>query len=134
MKVDGACHCGQIVFEAEINPDRVRVCHCADCQSLTGSAFRVTAPAEESKFRLLAGTPKTYVKTTAESGVPRLQAFCGECGSPLYATSLVGDNRTFGLRVGALRQRDRLIPKSQIWLRSKLPWLPPLPGEASERE
>jgi len=134
MKVDGACHCGRIVFEAEVDPERVRVCHCADCQSLTGSAFRVTAPTEESNFRLLAGAPKTYLKTTAESGAPRLQAFCGDCGSPLYATSPAGENRTFGLRVGTLKQRERLIPKVQIWARSKLSWLPPLPGEPFERD
>ena len=44
MKVDGACHCGRITFEAEIDPERVRICHCSDCQVLSGSAFRITAP------------------------------------------------------------------------------------------
>jgi hypothetical protein len=38
MKVEG---CGQITFEAEINPEAVRICHCTDCQTLTGSAYRV---------------------------------------------------------------------------------------------
>jgi hypothetical protein len=28
MKVSGRCYCGQISFEAEIEPDKVRVCHC----------------------------------------------------------------------------------------------------------
>jgi hypothetical protein len=36
MKVEGSCHYGQITFEAEINPDAVRICHCTDCQTLTG--------------------------------------------------------------------------------------------------
>jgi len=40
MKVSGRCYCGQISFEAEIQPDKVRVCHCTDCQTLSGSAFR----------------------------------------------------------------------------------------------
>jgi hypothetical protein len=31
MKVTGRCHCGQISFEAEIDPAQVRVCHCTDC-------------------------------------------------------------------------------------------------------
>jgi Glutathione-dependent formaldehyde-activating enzyme len=40
MKVTGGCHCGQITYEAEIDPATVRVCHCTDCQKLTGTAFR----------------------------------------------------------------------------------------------
>ena len=133
MRVDGACHCGRIAFEAEVDPDRVRVCHCTDCQTLSASAFRVVAPVNESEFRLTAGTPKLYVKT-ADSGAQRIQAFCGDCGSAIYATSKDGSPRTFGIRVGVLRQRAELPPKRQFWCRSKVPWLPVLPGEAHERQ
>ena len=38
MKVDGGCHCGSITFEAEIDPDAVGICHCTDCQRLSGTA------------------------------------------------------------------------------------------------
>lgn len=133
MKVDGACHCGQIRFEADIDPDRVRICHCADCQTLSGSAFRVSAPTAEANFRLLAGTPKIYVKT-AESGARRAQAFCGECGTQIYATSADGENRTLGIRAGTLRQREQLVPRRQFWSRSRLPWLPELPGDPMDRQ
>jgi len=61
MKVEGSCHCGAIRFEAEIDPGKVRVCHCTDCQQLSGTAFRVVAPCPEQQFRLLQGTPKIYV-------------------------------------------------------------------------
>lgn len=132
MKVDGSCHCGAIRFEAEIDPERVRVCHCTDCQALTGSAFRITVPAREADVRFLSGTPKDYVKRTADSGTPRLHAFCPDCGTPIYATSIDGADRTLGLRVGTLRQRATLAPKRQFWARSRLPWLPALPGESSE--
>jgi hypothetical protein len=39
MKIDGHCHCGQITFEAEVDPTALTICHCTDCQTLTGSAF-----------------------------------------------------------------------------------------------
>ena len=133
MKVDGACHCGRITFEAEIDPERVRICHCSDCQVLSGSAFRITAPTSEAEFRLLTGTPKVYAKI-AESGAVRHQAFCGDCGSPIYATSAGGGDRTFGIRVGTLRQRDRLAPKRQFWCDSRLGWLPALPGNTVGRQ
>jgi hypothetical protein len=45
MRVNGSCHCGQITYEAEVDPARVGVCNCTDCQVLSGSAFRVSVPA-----------------------------------------------------------------------------------------
>ena len=40
MKVDGGCHCGFITYEAEIDPEKVMICNCTDCQRLSGSSFR----------------------------------------------------------------------------------------------
>lgn len=110
MHVDGSCHCGAITFESDIDPDKVRICHCTDCQQLSGTAFRVMVPCSESDFRLKTGEPKIYVKT-AESGRRRQQAFCGDCGSPIYATSDEPKGaRSLGLRVGVLAQRRELTP------------------------
>lgn len=130
MKVDGSCHCGQIRFEADIDSERVRICHCTDCQSLSGSAFRIVAPTSEANFSLLAGIPKQFIKRSAQSGTPRVQAFCDECGSSIYATSVDGDDRTFGIRIGTLRQREQLVPKRQFWCQSRLSW-PPTAGNPS---
>ena len=78
MKVTGGCHCGHITYEAEVDPGTVRVCHCTDCQKLTGTAFRATIASLPGTFRLTSGTPKSYIKA-AESGNkqrnPRLLLF-----------------------------------------------------------
>src|SRR5438477_1181193 len=63
MKIDGHCHCGEIIFQAEVDPDALNICHCTDCQTLSGTAFRVNIPAPAEHFVLLSGTPKTYIKT-----------------------------------------------------------------------
>ena len=42
MKINGSCHCGEVTFEARIDPMKVRICHCIDCQKLSGTAFRTT--------------------------------------------------------------------------------------------
>ena len=120
MKIDGGCHCGNITFVAEIDPEKVRICHCTDCQTLTGSAFRVVVRAPMEKFELRGGKLKTYIKT-AESGARRVQAFCPECGTPLYSTA-ADDPQFFGLRIGTIRQRAELRPRQQIWCRSALGW------------
>ncbi len=134
MKVEGSCHCGRISYEAEIDPEKVSICHCTDCQQLTGSAFRVNVPTPDSDFHLISGTPKIYVKI-AESGRQRAQAFCGDCGSPIYATSVGEGPKVLGLRTGAMRQRTELVPRRQIWCRSALEWLPDIPSiEAVQRD
>ena len=125
MHVDGACHCGGIRFTAEVDPARVVVCHCTDCQVLSGSPFRVVALAPIASFRM-DGTPQHYIKH-AESGSKRVQAFCPACGTPLYSRA-VDNPQHVSLRLGALRQRATLMPKLQIWKRSALPWLGGLPS------
>ena len=84
MKVQGACHCGDVSYEAIVDPARVSICHCTDCQALTGTAYRVTVPTLIRDFELRSGSPKVYIKT-GDSGAKRAQAFCPRCGSPIYA-------------------------------------------------
>jgi hypothetical protein len=106
MKVSGGCHCGYITYEAEVDPDTVRVCHCTDCQKLTGTAFRTNIASLPGTFVLRSGTPKIYIKT-AESGSKRAHGFCPECGTPIYAASPEPNPSTYALRVGAIEQNRR---------------------------
>jgi hypothetical protein len=122
MKIDGACHCGFITFEAEVDPEKVAVCHCADCQTLSGAPYRASIPTTPDKFRLLSGEPTIYVKT-AESGNKRVQAFCPRCGSPIYATAFNDPTAILNIRVGIIHQRDQLVPKRQVWGRSRQSWV-----------
>ena len=123
MKIDGACHCGYITIEAEADPDKTRQDHDLPLHRLSGSAFRVSIPVPGATFKMT-GQPTSYVKTTAESGKPRVQAFCPRCGSPIYSTT-PGDGQqpSYMVRVGILRQRDQFVPRRQNWFRSALPWV-----------
>lgn len=125
MKVQGRCHCGAITYEAEVQPGTVNVCHCNDCQMLTGSAFRANIAAPAVDFRILTGKPREYVKV-ADSGARRVHAFCENCGSPVY--SCAPDNpQSYSLRLGALSEKQALgAPAKQIWTKRRLDWLPQL--------
>ena len=119
-KIDGGCLCGAIRFEAEIDPLTVGICHCSDCQNLSGSPYRAMVPAHADAFKLY-GTPAIYVKV-AESGTRRAQAFCPICGSSIYA-SAPENPLTYSIRIGAIRQRHELgAPIRQIWCSSAIPW------------
>jgi hypothetical protein len=122
VKIDGACHCGTIRIEGEADPDKTQICHCTDCQTGTGSAFRVSVPVSGATFKM-SGQPTTYVKTTAESGNPRVQAFCPRCGSPIYSTTPGDAPASYTVRVGILRQREQFVPKRQNWFRSAQSWV-----------
>jgi hypothetical protein len=114
MKVQGSCHCGSIKHEAEVDPAHVTICHCSDCQRLSGSAFRVSVRALQKDFVLLAGSPSTYVKT-ADSAAKRAQVFCSRCASALY-TYAIDNTETYGLGVGCIEQRRELIPTASCML------------------
>jgi len=120
MQVHGSCHCGSVHYEAEVDPEQTTICHCTDCQKLTGSAYRVSVLANESSFRLVAGKPAIYVKV-GDNGARRAQAFCPNCGSPLY-TYAADDPQVYGLRVGCIAERGTLVPRRQKWCRSALQW------------
>jgi hypothetical protein len=123
MKIDGACHCGTITIEGEADPEKTQICHCTDCQTGTGSAFRISIPVPGATFKMK-GQPAIYVKMTADSGIPRVQAFCAKCGTPIYSTTQGdGVQPSYMVRVGILRQRDQLIPRRQQWIRSARPWV-----------
>jgi hypothetical protein len=134
MKIDGQCHCGHVRYEAEIDPEHVSICHCTDCQTLTGSAYRVTVLTGRDNIRQTGKAPRLYVKT-GDNGGKRLQYFCPECGSPVFTTGEGAGADTWGIRWGSIRQRRQLVPRRQIWCRSALPWIDKvseLPGRETD--
>lgn len=133
MHIDGSCHCGNIHFKAEVDPARVLVCHCSDCQVLSGAPFRAVVAAPIHSFELK-GSPKTYVKR-AQSGNRRAQYFCPDCGTPLYAAAPEAPTSVM-IRLGCVTQRALLKPVFQVWRHSAMPWLSELetvPGSPEQQ-
>ena len=133
MQIDGQCHCGAVTYQAEIDPERVSICHCTDCQKLTGSPYRVTVICSGDQISMTGRPAKIYAKR-GDNGRMRFQHFCGECGSPLF-TSGEGGPDDWGIRWGSIRQRAELRPGRQIWCRSAVAWindLEELPGRPGD--
>ena len=134
MQIDGACHCGRVTFTALIDPTRVMVCHCTDCQVLSGAPFS-TAVAASVDGLVVHGETKRYVKV-ADSGNRRAQVFCPECATPLWATAPENATQVV-IRLGCVRQRAELAPVVQIWQHSAQPWLLPrlhdIPGTPEQQ-
>jgi hypothetical protein len=122
MKINGRCHCGYVTFEAEADPETTTICNCTDCQTMSGAPLRAVIITRPGTFVLLSGKPTEYRKT-ADSGNFRLQGFCPQCGTALYATSIDDEPKAYNVRLGALRQRNELVPRRQIFVRSQQAWV-----------
>ena len=86
-----------------------------DCQVFSGGLHTgavVFCKGQDFKIKDK-GRAKEYIKTTAESGNKRIQAFCGECGSQLYGCDL--DRSGYNVRIGCLGQGDSLSPVKHIF-------------------
>jgi hypothetical protein len=68
-------------------------------------------------------TPRVRPSKTADSGDVRVQAFCPHCGTAIYATSTGDEPKAYNVRLGALRQRNELVPRREIFVRSQQPWI-----------
>ena len=77
-------------------------------------------PLLHAKSITINGTPKEYIKI-GDSGNKRIQAFCENCGTQLFATDL--ERKLFNLRVGFLEQKDMLEPKEHVFTSSSLQWI-----------
>jgi len=121
MKVDGQCHCGRVRYVATVDPNNASVCHCTDCQAISGSAFRTTLRVSDSDLEMT-GETKIYNKIAA-SGNERALVFCPECGTQMCGMPVGDGPKLISLRLGTCNQRAELPPRRQIWCRSAMPWV-----------
>jgi hypothetical protein len=79
MKIDGRCHCGHVMFEAEADPETTTICNCTDCQTMSGAPLRAVIITRPGTFVLLSGKPTEYRKI-ADSGNVRVQGSAPNAG------------------------------------------------------
>jgi hypothetical protein len=89
---------------------------------MSGAPLRAVLITRPGSFVILSGKPTEYRKV-ADSGNVRLQGFCPQCGTALYATSTADEPKAYNVRLGALRQRNELVPRRQIFVRSQPAWV-----------
>ena len=119
MKIDGSCHCGKITLTAEVDPSTAMVCHCTDCQIISGGPRRTDVAVKVENISIN-GVVAEYTEV-AESGRKRVLGFCNTCGTELYGAD--AEKKNFVIRLGFLNQRDELIPIKHIYHDSAASWL-----------
>lgn len=118
--IEGGCLCGKVRYTADTEPKFIGVCHCADCQRFTGSAFStvVAVPAPELK---VTGKLKTFTKA-GDTGKLIHRRFCPECGSGIVdeADALPGMAM---INVGTLDDHSWVKPQSEVYCASAQSWV-----------
>lgn len=115
----GRCLCGDCSYEIEGDPVIVAVCHCSDCQRVSGAGHTTGAMFPADAVRI-AGSPSRYsLKSEAGNTVTRL--FCGRCGSPLFGMN-TGMPGFLTVMMGTLDSSNDLAPQVAIFTRNRRPW------------
>ena len=120
-KLTGGCQCGDIRYEVIGTPQQLVVCHCADCQRQSGSAFGMTLVVNEADFRLTQGELNTFA-SKSDAGRAKLGAFCPACGTRIYHKP-EWRKGTVSVKPGTLDDTSILKPDIHIWTDSKQPWI-----------
>ena len=105
MLIHGACLCEATSYEAHVEPARAIQCSCSDCKAISAAPCRASIPTTPQSLRVR-GLPRTFTDF-AQRVVPVVFAFCGQCGTALYAHRLI-DPQWLSLWLGAIRERGSL--------------------------
>mgnify|MGYP002624608352 CR=1 FL=1 len=119
---EGGCACGAIRYRLTEDAVGLHVCHCTDCQRITGSAFVMTMTVRREGLEILKGEPQPLAFETV-SGISRIDRCCAACGSRLWSEPQKIPN-LLALRPGTLDEHDWLEPVAHIFLSSAQPWVP----------
>lgn len=116
----GGCACGAIRYEIADEPVFSNHCQCRDCQrkSGTGHGSYMTFPSRERVT--LQGEARAW-DVVADSGNVKHQAFCPNCGSPVYLTYAAMPG-IITVAVASLDDPTRFRPQMVTYGLRALPW------------
>lgn len=113
------CFCGEIHYTIEANILKSGICHCYDCQRLTGGTAWpfIVVPYESLAVQ---GKTKEFTRPGA-SGKPVHVSFCGTCGSTLFGRPEIWPHIRI---VGASNLDDKNLfsPDMHVWTEDAPDW------------
>jgi hypothetical protein len=112
----GRCECGAVEYQVADEFLYAANCHCSNCRSSTGSAFKAFAGIERDKLQVTKGGDELLIWGEEDANHTR----CGVCGSLLY--SVVRDGGYVHVALGSLRGDPAIRPSEHIFVGSKAPW------------
>lgn len=117
---EGGCQCGTVRYSLCGAPLTLYLCHCLSCQKQSSSAFGMSLRVNRRDFEIVAGEPRFW-ETVADSGTPKIAAFCGHCGTRLYHCR-DHHSPTLNIKAGSLDDTSSLRPTGHLWTARAQSW------------
>lgn len=117
LPLAGACRCGQVRIEVSAPPLITAACHCRGCQTMSSSAFSLTAIIPADGFRVTEGTPVIG----GAHGAELHHFFCPRCMTWMF-TRVEGFDGFVNVRPTLLDDHDWFVPFIETMTKEKLPW------------
>jgi hypothetical protein len=118
---EGGCGCGAVRYRLLEDPLELHVCHCTNCQTVTGSAFLMCMPVQSRSLERLKGQPKAFSFESPE-GFAKCNFRCPDCGCMVWS-EIGGLPEILALQPGTLDETSWLEPIAHIWTSSAQPWV-----------
>lgn len=120
MRLDGHCLCGAVTVRLARQPDRVNMCHCADCQRRSGSPFGMALWLPDSDVAI-SGETRVFVHTS-DKGRELVNRFCPRCGSTICYTAALNPGQ-IALPAGLFADPDTPPPQRSVFEERRHPWV-----------
>ena len=116
----GGCLCGAVRYEVSAEPVAFMLCHCRDCQYISGGEPAAVVVVPTPSVAVVKGDLKGHT-VTGESGNEVERQFCPECGTPVFSR-LGGMPQLWCVKAGTLDDPSWLKPTAFLWSQSAQPW------------
>ena len=118
---EGGCVCGAVRYRLLEDPLELHVCHCRNCQTVSGSAFVMCMPVHIQSLELLKGDP-AGVSFESPDGLAKRNRRCPTCGCCIWG-EIDGLPEVVALQAGTLDDTSWLEPVAHIWTIRAQPWV-----------
>ena len=117
-KISGSCLCGAVKYEIENNFEKFYLCHCTQCQKISGSNHVSNLFGKPNSLRWLTGEEKIKRYEYPNRGFTN--AFCTDCGSGVPFLNQSG--KAVVVRAGTLDGQPQFFSLSKIFHSESPDW------------
>lgn len=117
-KLSGSCLCGKVTYTLNNDFKRFYLCHCRQCQKITGSAHVAHLFTDPDNIQWLSG--QTLLKRFESPQRDFTKVFCNECGCGLPFVNKSG--KALIVPAGSLDGEPNISPNANIFWDERAAW------------
>ena len=118
-RLKGSCLCGAVTYSVGETFEAFYLCHCAQCQKVTGSAFAPNIISAIDNIEWHSGLAQ--VITFHHPNRQFSKAFCTKCGSGLPHVNKAGTSLV--IPAGSLDEMPEIVPTANLFTPESPGWL-----------